>query len=96
MPPDVFVLVPIAGMATGTVFMFGIYKLVMRWMDLRHRRELPAGVEEELQEMRLQLGEMHDLAGRVMEIEERLDFAERLLAQARTRGEAAELGPGGR
>ena len=95
MPPE-FVLVPIAGMATGVMFMFGIYKLVMRWMDLRHRRELPAGVEEELQEMRLQLGEMNDLAGRVMEIEERLDFAERLLAQARTRGEAAELGPGGR
>jgi hypothetical protein len=95
-PPETFVLVPIAGMATGAMFMFGIYKLVMRWMDLRHRREVPAGVDEELEELRNQVGELRDLAGRVMEIEERLDFAERLLAQARTRDEAAELGPGGR
>jgi len=94
-PPEL-VLVPIAGMATGVMFMFGIYKLVMRWMDLRHRRELPAGVEEELRDLRQQVGGLNDLDGRVMEIEERLDFAERLLAQARTRGEAAELGPGGR
>jgi hypothetical protein len=94
-PPETFILVPLGGMAVGAVFMIGIFRLIGRWMDLRHRRGMPAGVEEELQDLRTQVGDLHDLAGRVMELEERLDFAERLLAQARTRAEGAELGPGG-
>lgn len=96
MPPETFVLVPLAGMATGALFMFGIYKIVVRWMEMRHRREVPAGVEEELQDLRNQVTDLSELAGRVVELEERLDFAERLLAQARVSNERAELGPGGR
>ena len=96
MPPETFVLVPLAGMATGALFMFGIYKIIVRWMEMRHRHAVPAGMEEELQDLRHQVADMGELAGRVMELEERLDFAERLLAQARAFGERAELGPGGR
>lgn len=91
--PDLFVLIPLAGMATGALFMVGIYKLVARWMDLRHRRELPPGTEDELQDLRGQVAELGDLPHRVADLEERLDFAERLLAQARQ--DRAELGPGG-
>lgn len=83
MPPDVFVLVPLAGMATGALFMFGIYKLVSRWMDLRHRRDLPPGTALDLEELQAEVAELRLLPDRVAELEERLDFTERLLAQAR-------------
>ena len=90
-----FVLVPIAGMATGGVFMVVIYKLIAKWMDHRHLRErqgLPALSEEELQDLRHDLVALRDLPERVAELEERLDFAERLLA--RSRDGAGELGAG--
>jgi hypothetical protein len=94
MPPETLVfLIPLAGMATGALFLVGIYKLLARWMDLRHRRDLPAGLEEELEELRGQVATLGDLPQRVAEVEERLDFAERLLAKARRGG--ADLGPGG-
>jgi hypothetical protein len=83
MPPEAFVLIPLAGMATGALFLVGIYKLLTRWMDLRHRRELPPGMDEDLQELRGQVAELADLSHRVAEMEERLDFAERLLARER-------------
>jgi len=92
-PPDVWVLIPLGGMATGALFMVGIYRLVSRWLELRHRRDLPAGVEDELEALRGQMAELSGLPHRVAELEERLDFAERLLARARD--ERAELGPGG-
>jgi len=86
MDPDLFVLVPIAGMATGAFFMFGIYKLLSRWMDLRHQRDLPPGTAVDLQELQVEVAELRALPDRVAELEERLDFAERLLAQAREPG----------
>lgn len=92
MDPDLFVLVPIAGMATGAFFMFGIYKLVSRWIELRHQRDLPSGVTTDLQELQADVAELRHLPDRVAELEERLDFAERLLAQARH--EPGALGSG--
>jgi hypothetical protein len=92
MPPE-FILVPLAGMATGTVFMFGIYKLISKWMEMRHRPGLGGISADELQEIRDDLALMRDMPGRVAELEERLDFAERLLAQSRH--ERPELGAGG-
>lgn len=94
MPPDVFVIVPLAGMATGALFLVGVYKLLTRWMELRHRRGGSANVEEELQDLRMQVADLGELSGRVMELEERLDFAERLLAQTRA-GAVERLGAGG-
>jgi hypothetical protein len=87
------VLIPLGGMATGVLFMFGIYRLITRYMDMRHRSALPPGMETELLELRGQVAELGDLPHRVAELEERLDFAERLLAKARH--DRVELGPGG-
>jgi len=91
--PDVFVMVPLAGMATGALFMFGMYKLGMRWMELRHRRDLPSGGGDELRELQAEVAELRELPDRIAELEERLDFAERLLAQARQ--DSGALGPRG-
>ncbi len=84
MPPDLFVLIPLGGMATGALFMFGIYKLLTRWMELRHRREPGALPPDEVRDLQLEVAELRTLPERVAELEERLDFAERLLAQHRT------------
>ena len=78
--PGAFVmLIPLAGMAIGVVFMVGIYKLASRWMD---RKRLPEGdLADEVDRLRGEVNALRDVALRVDELEERLDFAERLLAQ---------------
>ncbi|MCH7875548.1 MAG: hypothetical protein IH965_09655 [Gemmatimonadetes bacterium] len=80
MDPGAFVmLIPLAGLATGVVFMVGIYKLASRWMD---RKRLPEGdLADEVDRLRGEVDALRDVALRVDELEERLDFAERLLAQ---------------
>jgi hypothetical protein len=79
--PDVFVLIPLAGMAVGALFMVGIYRLAARWMDRRHGTPLPEGTREELDDLRRQVAAVEELPERVAELEERLDFAERMLAR---------------
>ena len=81
--PDFWFLVPLGGMAVGALFMVGVYRLVVRWIDRRHGTPLPEGTREELEELRRQVAAVEELPERVSELEERLDFAERLLAQQR-------------
>jgi hypothetical protein len=80
----VFVLVPLGGMAMGALFMFGVYKLLSRWMELRHRRGPDALPADDVRDLQLEVAELRGLPERMAELEERLDFAERLLAQHRT------------
>lgn len=81
MPPDWVFLVPFGGMATGIVFMVVLYKLIARWID---RRQVGSGVSaEELQQLRGEVEALAAMVDRVAELEERVDFAERMLAQQR-------------
>jgi hypothetical protein len=80
-PPDLWVLVPLGGMGMGALFMVGIYKIVTRWIDRRQGRALPEGTREEMEDLRRQVAALDELPQRVAELEERLDFAERMLAQ---------------
>lgn len=84
MSPDLWAFVPIAGMATSALFMFGVYKLVNRWLDAKSRRDA-AVPSEELHKLQREVDELRALPGRLAELEERLDFAERLLARERER-----------
>ena len=84
MSPDLWAFVPIAGMATSAFFMFGVYKLVSRWLDAKARRET-AVPSEELRALEREVDALRTLPGRLAELEERLDFAERLLARERER-----------
>jgi hypothetical protein len=67
--------------ALGIAGMFAAYA----WRRQRAIAALPAvgmtSGEERLDEFHAQAEELHDLRGRVMELEERVDFAERLLAR---------------
>jgi hypothetical protein len=78
------VVLPILGMGMGTFVLFGIYRIVNKFMDRRHEGRLGvggAGVVEELRRLQQRLELLEEKAYRWEELEERLEFAERVLAQ---------------
>jgi hypothetical protein len=75
------VLIPLAGMGTGLIFMTGIYKLASKVIDRRGNAELGAGAEERIDQLHDEIALIREEhAGQLEEVHERLDFAERLLA----------------
>jgi hypothetical protein len=63
----------------------------MRWIDRRHERLMvergAGGGSAELQQLRARVEQLEDVAARVQDLEERVDFTERVLAQQRERGQ---------
>lgn len=84
------VVFPLVGMGMGVLFMFGVYRVAVRWIDRRHERLMVeqggAGGSAALQQLQARVDQLEDVAGRVQDLEERLDFTERVLAQQRERG----------
>lgn len=80
-PGALVVLIPIAGMGVGALFMVGVYKLLVRWMD-RSKTGDAGGLTEEVVRLREEMEALREVNQRVLELEERLDFAERMLARA--------------
>lgn len=79
-PGALALLIPLFGMATGALFMVGVYRLLVRWLD-RGKTQAPDGLADEVAQLREEVAALREVNGRVLELEERLDFAERLLAQ---------------
>ena len=83
------VVFPILGMAMGTFAMYGVYRTVNKVLDRRHERQLAeaggGGRSPELDDLRSRVDLLEDAVDRVSDLEERLDFAERLLAQQQRR-----------
>lgn len=85
MPPDF--LVPIAGMATGLILLLPVVRAIVRVTE----KKLTGGgdpeemlaIRDEIRLLHDRLDRMEDSSERVAELEERVDFAERLLAQHR-------------
>ena len=79
------VVIPILGMGLGAFVFFGVYRTVNRHLDRRHEKEIAAAsrgdASPELDEIRSRVELLEDTVLRVHELEERLDFAERMLAQ---------------
>lgn len=89
------VVFPILGMGMGALFMFGVYRTVNHWIDRRHERliaEQGGAGAQQLEQLRGRIDALEDVDYRVQELEERLDFAERILSR---RQDAERLGPGG-
>ena len=79
------VVFPILGMGITSVVLIGVYRTVNRVLDRRHEDKLRAAgpgpeVVSQLED-RITVLESH--MERMQELEERLDFAERMLAQHR-------------
>jgi uncharacterized protein involved in cysteine biosynthesis len=85
------VVFPLIGMGMGVLFMFGVYRVTMRWIDRRHERllaERGAGSgSAEMRQLQARVDQLEDVVVRVQDLEERLDFTERVLAQQRERGQ---------
>jgi hypothetical protein len=77
------VVFPIIGMGMGAFVLFGVYRIVNKFLDRRHDARLAVGgpgVAEELGRLQQRLEQLEEKAYRWEELEERLEFAERMLA----------------
>lgn len=79
------VIFPLVGMGMGVLFMFGAYRIISRWIDRRHERLMADRASAtgfgEVEQLKARVEVLEETLGRVQELEERLDFAERLLTQ---------------
>lgn len=77
------VVFPLVGMGMGAFVLYGVYRTVNRILDRRHERRVGGGpgLADEVERLRLRVDELEDQRGRLQELEERLDFAERMLAK---------------
>ena len=84
------VVFPLIGMGMGVLFMFGVYGVPLRWIGRRHARlmvERGAGAgSAEVQQLGGRVDQLEGVAARGQNLEERVDFTERVLAQQRERG----------
>ncbi len=87
-------LVPIAGMAMTVmiVFSIGLFKTVRYSIDRRTAAGTDPELQAEISDLHARIEALEQEQGRVEELENRLDFAERLLARGSESGAAAEEG----
>jgi len=82
LPPPIVMLIFLAMLAAGVAVLYPIVRAIARRLEGKHAD--PA-LRTEVDELRTRLYELEAQQGRMAEIEERLDFAERLLAQGHER-----------
>jgi uncharacterized protein involved in exopolysaccharide biosynthesis len=87
-------IVPLAGMATGVIIAVGFFKTVRHLIDRKLSRGGDAELQGEIADLHARIEALERDQGRVEELEDRLDFAERLLARANEGG--VQNLPGGR
>jgi hypothetical protein len=80
MPIEVVVLA-LAGMSMVTGLGFGMMRSINRHLERKYGSPDAQRFEAELEELRAAIGGMEDVRHRLTELEERLDFAERLLSR---------------
>ncbi len=81
MPPAVILLITLAVLAAGTIVLWPLMRALGRRIEGKIAAD-PA-LRQEVEDLRARLAEVDQLQHRVMELEERVDFTERLLAQQR-------------
>lgn len=91
MEPGVIVIIALAFFGACAMVLYPLVRAIGRRIEGRSARTDPA-VLAELGQLRSRVEEVEALQHRVMELEERVDFAERLLAQRRE-PERLERGP---
>ncbi len=80
--PEEIVFLSFTSIVAVTTIAFGIMRSINKRLDRKMKVE-----EAEMEELRTRLEGSEDLRERVADVEERLDFAERLLADGRRRDE---------
>ena len=77
-------MMPLLGMAMGAFVLFGVYRTVNRQLDRKHDLRVTGGGSElagEVVRLRERVEALDDQNLRMQELEERVDFAERVLAR---------------
>lgn len=85
-------VLPVLGMGMGVFVLWNVFRVVNRAIDRKHEREmaLQGGAGSgDLAQLRDRVEALEDLSYRMQEVEERLDFAERVLTSGRDRDERA-------
>ena len=82
------ILVPIAGMTTGLILLFPLVRAGVRVFERKHsgqgvESEELLNIRDDMRSLQDRLDQMEHADDRITELEERVDFAERLLAQHR-------------
>ena len=77
MGPDGQIMIIVVTLVCGTFLLHQVVRAVIRRFE---HRELPDSVVDEVAQLRDRLAELESTVMRVPELEERVDFAERLLA----------------
>lgn len=88
------VILPLLGMGMGAFVITAAYRTINRHLDRAHEKEMSdrTGVgRQQLEELRTRVEELEVEVFRIQELEERVDCAERMLAQQR---DAPKLGRG--
>jgi Tfp pilus assembly protein PilO len=80
--PDLIAFMVLVGGITGVVGI--IARAVVRYQDRRlGARGEDSALRAEVEELRAELAEQQDMRQRLLELEERMDFTERMLAAAK-------------
>ena len=87
--------IPILAFAFGSFLVWQVFRTVNRYLERRHgggdAKELE-GLKAEIAQLQAQRGAVEDLSFRLGEVEERVDFAERLLTKEREHRERLQSG----
>jgi hypothetical protein len=87
--------IPILAFAFGGFLVWQIFRTVNRYLERRHggvdAQELE-GLRTDVKQLQERIGTMEDWSLRLGEVEERIDFAERLLTKERERRERLQSG----
>ena len=90
--PEEIVLLSFTSIMAATGLLFGLMRSINKHLDRKYRVKAGAPDEQvlaELEDLRSRLEGADHLAERVAELEERLDFAERVLSQEQPKGTLA-------
>jgi hypothetical protein len=79
MPPEAMFLMVLAILAAATIVLFPLFRAIARRIE--GRGGMNAEARAELEELRDRVSRLEEAHPRMTELEERVDFAERLLAQ---------------
>ena len=78
MPPQVIFMIVLAALAAATIVLYPLMRAIGRRIEGRGGLE---SARAELEELRARVAQLEEGHPRLLELEERVDFAERLLAQ---------------
>lgn len=84
------IVIPIAGMATGAVIVVTVGRLIKHWVDRHYDRtgggeDVRAELEQRSAQLAAGLERLAELDQRLLDLEERVDFTERVLTRERGR-----------